>query len=206
MKDAKYVSVKEKPERHYYLPMAQTDGTQEMALHVRTRMDPQPFVVSLRAKLREIDPHVPLYDVKTLATEIDESLTQDRLVAWLSAALGVLATLLATIGLYGVIAFSVARRTREVGIRMALGAQRRDIFALVTKHVSLLVGAGLLVGILLAAAAGRLLSGALFGITPADPITFAGAAMLLALAAALAAYFPARRALRVNPSVALRCE
>ena len=206
VQDAKYVSLKEKPERHYYFPVAQNEGLAAMTLHVRSSADPRMLIDLLRAKMREIDPNVPLFDVKTLEAEIDDSLTQDRLVTWLSAGLGLLATLLATIGLYGVIAFSVARRTREVGIRMALGAQRGDIFGLIMKRVSLLVGAGLIAGGIVAAATARLVSGILFGITPADPATFAAAGLTLLGAAAVAAYLPARKALRVNPSVALRYE
>ena len=142
VKDAKYVSVREEPERHYYLPMAQNGVSLAMTLHVRTTSDPQMFVELLRSRVRAIDANVPLYNIKTLAAEIDDSLAQDRLVAWLSTALGLLATLLATIGLYGVIAFSVARRTREVGIRMALGAQRAHILALIMKRVGALLAAG----------------------------------------------------------------
>ncbi len=206
VKDAKYLSMKEEPVRHCYLPLAQSPVAVTMTLHLRTAANPQMIVDLLRAKVRAIDPNVPLFDVKTLAAEIDDSLAQDRLITWLSTALGVLATLLATIGLYGVIAFSVARRTREVGIRMALGAQRWDILGLVMKRVSLLVGAGLVAGMIVAAAGGRFLQGILFGVTAADPGTFLGAAAILMLAAAIAAYLPARRALRVNPSVALRYE
>jgi ABC-type antimicrobial peptide transport system permease subunit len=186
--------------------MTSLDGVTERTLHIRTAGEPRLLIDVLRARLREIDPNIPLFNVKTLQAGIDESLTQDRLVTWLSTALGLLATLLATIGLYGVIAFTVAQRTREVGIRMALGAQRLDIFGLIMKRVSLFVAGGLIAGLFLALAGSRLLEGILFGVGAGDPLTFALATIVLLLAAAFAAYLPARRALRVNPSVALRCE
>jgi predicted permease len=206
VKDAKYVSAKETPKRHIYLAAAQAERLIDMTLHIRSAGKVQFTMEQLRGKLREIDPNVPLYDVKTLETGIDEILASDRLITWLSTCLGVLATLLATIGLYGVIAFSVARRTREIGIRIALGAGRRALFFLIVKQVALLVSIGLGSGLILAAASCRFLGAILFGVTPADPVTFVSAVMILLSAAALAVYFPARRALRVDPSVALRCE
>ena len=206
VKDAKYVSAKETPKRHLYLAAAQAERLIDMTLHIRSAESVQFTMEQLREKLHEIDPNVPLYDVKTLETGIDEILASDRLITWLSTCLGILATLLAAIGLYGVIAFSVARRTREIGIRIALGASRRAVFFLIVKRVALLVSIGLGSGLILAAASSRFLGGILFGVTPADPITFLSAVMILLSAAALAVYFPARRALRIDPSMALRYE
>ncbi len=206
VRDAKYTTITEKPERQYYIPMSQNPELRDMTLHIRASGDPRLLVELLRSKIRAIDPNVPLFNVKTLEQGIDESLSHDRLVAWLSIALGALATALCAIGLYGVIAFSVARRTREVGIRMALGAQRRDILALIVKRVTLLLTGGVLIGAIGALAGTRVIGSLLFGVTPTDPGVFAAATAILLLAAAVAAYLPARRALQVNPSVALRYE
>ena len=128
------------------------------------------------------------------------------MITWLSTAFGILATLLATIGLYGVIAFSVAQRTREIGIRMALGARRFDVLRLILKQVVLLVLAGLALGAAISLGGVHLLGSLLYGIQSTDPLAFLGAALVLLAAAALAAYPPARRATRVNPTVALRYE
>jgi ABC-type antimicrobial peptide transport system permease subunit len=156
--------------------------------------------------MQRIDPNVPLYNITTLAAQLDESLSRDRLITWLSTAFGVLATLLATIGLYGVIAFSVAQRTREIGIRMALGAQRYNVLWLVLQQVVLLVLAGLALGAAVSLGGVRTLGSLLYEVQTTDPMAFVGAAAILLGAAALAAYSPARRATLVNPSIALRYE
>ena len=143
---------------------------------------------------------------KSLDDEIEESLVQERLVTWLSAAFGLLATLLAALGLYGVLAFSVARRTREIGIRVALGAQRRDVFKLIISHGMILVAIGVALGLAASIAISRLIATLLFGITPTNAPTFALAAAGLLLVALLACYLPARRATKVDPLVALRYE
>ncbi len=134
----------------------------DLTLHVKTTTEPQAVAEQLRAQLKAIDPHLPLYNIKTLGTEIDESLVQERLVTWLSAAFGVLATLLTALGLYGVLTFSVARRTREIGIRVALGAQRRDVFRLIMIRGVILVGVGVAVGLAASFAFSRLIGSLLF--------------------------------------------
>ncbi len=206
VQDAKYVSLKEKPQRHFYLPVAQQPRLFDLTLHVRTTSDARLFVSLLRQTLQQIDPNVPLYDVKTMAGQLDESLARDRLITWLSTAFGVLAALLAALGLYGVIAFSVAQRTREIGIRMALGAQRFDVLRLVLQQVVLLVLLGLALGTTISLGGVRLLGNLLYGIEATDPLAFVGATLLLIGAAALAALYPARRAASVNPTLALRYE
>ena len=138
--------------------------------------------------------------------ESKESLVQERLVTWLSTAFGLLATLLAALGLYGVLTFSVARRTREIGIRVALGAQRRDVFKLIISHGMILVAAGVVLGLAASIAISRLIATLLFGIAPTNAPTFVLAALGLLLVALLACYLPARRATKVDPLVALRYE
>jgi predicted permease len=206
VKDAQYVTMREDMRRHFYLPTTQEKVLTALTLHVKTDTDPRGVAESLRAELKSLDPHLPLYDIKTLSTEIDESLTQERLVTWLSSAFGVLATLLTALGLYGVLTFSVARRTREIGIRVALGAQRRDVFRLVMTRGVLLVGAGVLVGIGAALASSRLLESLLFGVRPNSVATLVIVSVGLVFVALVACYLPARRATQVDPLVALRYE
>ena len=206
VQDAKYVSLREKPKRHFYLPVAQQERIFDMTLHVRTTGEAGSLVGQLRRTLQQIDPNVPLYDIKTLRTELNDSLARDRLVTWLSSAFGVLATLLAAIGLYGVIAFSVAQRTREIGIRMALGARRPDVLGLVLRQVTNVVLLGLALGAVISLGGVRLLQSLLYEVRATDPLAFVGAAVILLGAAALAAYSPSRRATQVNPMVALRYE
>jgi ABC-type antimicrobial peptide transport system permease subunit len=153
-----------------------------------------------------MDPHLPLYNIKTLSTEIDESLVQERLVTWLSAAFGVLATLLTALGLYGVLTFSVARRTREIGIRVALGAQRRDVFQLIMIRGVILVGVGIAVGLGASFAFSRFLQTLLFGVSPNSVTTLVAVSAGLIAVGLLACYIPARRATKVDPMIALRYE
>ena len=206
VKDAKYVSLREKPNRQFYVPMAQQQRLFDMALHVRTIGEARPVVSALRDALRNIDPNVPLYHVTTLEDQIADSLSRDRLITWLSTAFGGLATVLATIGLYGVIAFSVAQRTHEIGVRMALGAQRRDVLRLILRQVALLILTGAAIGAVISLGGTRAVSSFLYGVKAVDPAAFVGAGAVILVAAALAAYSPARRATRVSPTVALRYE
>jgi len=143
---------------------------------------------------------------RTMEAQLDQSLLNDRLVATLSAAFGLLATLLAVIGLYGVMAFTVGRRTREIGVRMALGAVPGDVVWLVMREVLMLVGTGVVLGLAGAWGLGRLISSQLYGVTATDPVSIAAAATLLAAVALVAGYVPAWRATRVNPVLALRYE
>ncbi|MGZ8844125.1 MAG: ABC transporter permease [Pyrinomonadaceae bacterium] len=206
VKDAKYISLREPMRRHFYTPIMQEKNLLNLALQVRTSGDPESITGAVRNQVRELDPHLPLYDVKTLTAEIDQSLVQERLVTWLTTSFGVLATLLVVIGLYGVLSFSVVRRTREIGIRVALGAQRRDVFLMVIKQGMILVMAGAIAGTALSFALSRLISGLLFGISPTNALTFIAAAVGLILVALVACYIPARRATKVDPLVALRYE
>jgi ABC-type antimicrobial peptide transport system permease subunit len=206
VKDAQYVNLREDRRRHFYIPTAQDVTLTNLTLHVKTTADMAVVAEQLRAQLKAIDPHLPLYNIKTLSTEIDESLVQERLVTWLSAAFGLLATLLTALGLYGVLTFSVARRTREIGIRVALGAQRRDVFRLIMIHGVVLVAVGVAVGLAASVAFSRLIGALLFGVTPNSVTTLAVVSLGLIAVALLACYIPARRATKVDPLVALRYE
>ena len=161
---------------------------------------------SVRQIVRQLDANVPIYNPRTLEHQIDQSLLNDRLIATLSTAFGVLATILAVIGLYGVMAYSVARRTREIGVRMALGALPGDVIWLVMREVVVLVGSGIVLGLIASWGLGRVVGSQLYGVSGSDPMTIAGACLVLAAVAALAGYVPARRATRVNPVLALRYE
>lgn len=206
VEDAKYVTLNEKPRRHFYTPLAQEPRLFDMTLQVRTAGDSRRIADLIRSQVRELDPNLPIYAVTTLQVQIDDSLTGERLMTWLSSAFGILATLLAALGLSGVVAFSVARRTQEIGIRVALGARRSDILRLILTQTALPVVLGLAVGLASAFALSRVLTGMLYEVRPSDPLTYAAASLLLGGVAALAAYWPARRAAKVDPAMALRFE
>jgi predicted permease len=206
VRDAKYVNLREKPRRHFYTALAQQPRLFDMTLQVRTANDPRNIGDLVRAQVHDLDPNLPLYATTTLEIQIDNSLIAERLLSWLSSMFGMLATLLASVGLSGVVAFSVARRTREIGVRMALGAQRRDILFLAMSQMVPAVGLGLVVGLAAAYALNHLLGSMLYDVGSTDLATFAAAAILLATVAALAAYLPARRAAQVDPLMALRYE
>lgn len=206
VKDAQYVNLRENIRRHIYVPITQESQLTSLTLHVKTATEPQLVTEQLRAELKNLDPHLPLYNIKTLATEIDESLVQERMVTWLTAAFGILATLLTALGLYGVLTFSVARRTREIGIRVALGAQRGDVFRLIMIRGVILVCVGVAIGLAASFASSRLLSSLLFGVKPNSVSTLVGVSAGLVAIALLACYIPARRATKVDPMVALRYE
>ena len=175
-------------------------------MYVRTTSQPDAAFGSIRQVVRQLDANIPIYNLRTLDHQIDQSLLNDRLIATLSTAFGVLATLLAVIGLYGVMAFTVARRTREIGVRMALGAVQGDVVWLVMREVLVLVGTGVALGLVAAWGLSRVVSSQLYGMTANDPVTIVGAAAILGVVALLAGYIPARRATRVNPVLALRYE
>ncbi len=206
VKDAKYTNVRDEIPRTVYFAFMENDYAGGSVMYVRASGQPDAAFSAIRQAMRQLDPNIPMYRARTLEAQIDQSLLNDRLVATLSSAFGVLATLLAVIGLYGVMAYTVARRTREIGVRVALGAVQSDVVWLVMREVLLLVGSGMALGLIAALALGRYVSSLLYDVGNADPLTIAIALGLLGAVAALAGYIPARRATRVNPVLALRYE
>jgi predicted permease len=204
--DAKYMNLREDVQRQVFVPFLASDFVSGMHGYVRTEMAPEQVFALVRQEIHKLDPDLPVYNFRTFETQVDRSLAAERAVASLSAAFGFVATVLAVIGLYGVMAYTVARRTREIGIRMALGAVRGNVVWLVMREVLLLVGAGVALGVPAAVGLSRLVESQLFGIRPHDPMTLVAATLGLAGVSAAAGYLPARRATRVNPVQALRYE
>ncbi len=190
-----------------YYPFNQNSDTY-FSLVARTSQDEKSLLMSLAAAVHEIDPGIGVSDIATMADRINESPSAylHRSSAWLVGGFAFLALLLGVVGLYGVIAYSVSQRTREIGVRMALGAQRSSVYQLIMKEAGWLVGAGIAAGLLCSIAAATLIRGLLFGVRTWDAATLAAVSAVLAIAAMLASYIPARRAARVDPMVALRYE
>ncbi len=201
--DTLYEGPREGVRRQVFIP---NYGNTGVTFYVRTSTGPHTAYSALRAEVRKLDAAMPVYQLKTLEAQLDETLLTDRLIALLSGGFGLLATLLAAIGLYGVMAFVVARRTKEMGIRFALGAQRGSVIWLVMKEVLLLLVIGLAIGVPSAMALGRYVSTQLYGIQGSDPWIAGTTVMLLTAVAAFAGLIPAQRASRIDPMLALRFE
>ncbi len=206
VRDSKYTGVRDEIPRTIFFPLLEERTPSSINMYVRTTADPATVFNAARRTVRDLDASIPVYNLRTLERQIDRSLVIERFVATLSTAFGVLATLLAVVGLYGVMAFTVARRTREIGVRMALGAVQGDVVWLVMREVIVLVGCGMVLGLAAAWGLGRLVGAQLYGVTPNDPVTIASAVGILAAVSLAAGYIPALRATRVNPVRALRYE
>ena len=198
-KDAKYESLRKESPETVYAPFRQNlHSVGAMHFEVRTAGNPSAMIPAVRQVVEELDRNLPLYDVKTQTQQVDELLLQERLFAKLSSFFGALALLLACVGLYGILSYAVARRTSEIGIRMALGAQRANILGMVLRETLLLVVIGVAVGVPAALAASRLASspmaGLLFGLKATDPVTIVFATVVMVAVAAIAGFLPARRA------------
>jgi predicted permease len=206
VEDSLYEGPRQGVRRQVFFPFSQMNQSVGTAFYVRTTADPSVMVATLRKTVRDLDASVPLYEVKTLENQLDETLGTERLTATLSTAFGVLATLLAAVGLYGVMALTVARRTREIGLRMAVGAPRGAVLWMVMKEALVLCGVGLALGIPVAWASSRLVGSSLFGVAPADAWTAASATTILVVVTMVAGLLPARRASMIDPIRALRQE
>lgn len=191
----------------FYVPVTQPAASiSAVTFVIRSRGDMARALADVRRTLQQLEPAMPIARAGALSAAIDERLVQDRLLARLSIAFGVVGVLLAAIGLYGVLSFGVTRRTTEIAIRKALGAQHATVIAMIPRETGWLLVVGLVAGSALSLATIRLITSRLYGLTPNDPATFAGAVVGLAIVAALAGWLPARRASSVEPLVALRYE
>ncbi len=203
--DGKYFSLAEERSPAYWAPL-EIWYSANASLVARTRLSGMQAVRLIEEAARDLDPALPLYSAGTLLERLDLPLFPARMAASALGAFGVLALVLAATGIYGVMAYAISRRTREIGIRMAIGANRSQVLAIVARRALLLFGSGIAAGLVLALAAGRFLEQILYGVRPADPATLAIVLLLMAAIASLACWIPARRAMRINPITALRQE
>ena len=206
VKDIKYTNLRDEIPEQAYIPYMGSRFLGGMTVYIRTGVDPNLLMPSVREKVRELNPNLPIYALRTTETQISNSLTTERMIASLSTVFGFLATLLAVIGLYGVMSYTVAQRTREIGIRMALGAEQGNVVWMVMREVLRLIGIGVVAGVPAALALTQVVKSQLFGLTGHDPRTLAIATVALTVVACAAGYIPALRASRLDPMKALRYE
>jgi predicted permease len=206
VRDGKAASLREEVKRFAYVPYLQREELSSMTFYVRSAGGDDTLLGRVPGIVRQVDASLPATQLRSMRAQISESLFAERLVAALSATFGLLATVLAALGLYGVMAYAVSQRTREIGIRMALGARRSTVLGMVLRDVALLVGLGVALGLPGGYGLGRVVQSQLFGLRALDPATFAIATGTLLVTAFVAGYLPARRATRVDPMVALRYE
>ncbi|MGH9768485.1 MAG: ABC transporter permease [Blastocatellia bacterium] len=205
VKDGKYWTLGEAPKPFVYFPIAR-EYNGNMSLVVHTGVEPQSVINAIRREVERLDANLPLYDVKTMSEHMRFSLLPLRTGAWAAGGFALLALALAGLGIYGVMAYAVSQRTREIGIRMALGARGGDVMRLVVKQGMWLALVGLAIGLAGALVLTRLMSSVLYGVSATDLVTFAGVTLLLGLVVLIACYLPARRATKVDPMTALRWE
>lgn len=205
-RDAKYSDVKRAIGAQFFTPYRQAESMGFGNFYVRTALDPEQLLTAIPAAVKRLDPNLPVNNLKTMEQQIRENVFMDRMISVLSAGFALLATLLAAVGLYGVLAYTVAQRTREFGVRMALGADGTRVRSLVLRQVALMAAIGGAVGLAAALGIGRAAESLLFEITGFDPMVVAGAVLLLAVVTFAAGYLPALRASRIDPMRALRYE
>jgi predicted permease len=206
VKDAKYSDMREAPPRAYYTPYRQDKQQGVLHFYVRTAITPEQIAAQIRREVATLDANLPIRDLKTMQNQIEENLFAERLLSSLTGSFAALATVLAAIGLYGVLAYNVARRTREIGIRMALGAETGHVRGLMIKEVAFMLAIGTAIGLAASVGAGRLVRSQLYGLEFWDPLIYLSSAAALWFIALAAAYIPTRRATNVDPMVALRYE
>jgi len=204
-KDVKNRSLREAPRPFLYLPLLQ-DYRSNMILVARTTNEPETMFHAIQTEVAELDPEIPMFDVKTLEEHIGVSLFLQRMAATLLSIFGLLALSLAALGLYGVMAYAVSQRTREMGIRVAVGATQGNVLKLVIGQGLMLCVVGMIGGLIIASVVTRFSIHLLYGVSATDPVTFCSVGLLLMVVASLACYFPARRATRIDPMIALRVE
>ena len=204
--DAKYGGLREQPGPMFYLPLFQNFQDRPYCVHARIAGNPSAVIAAMRREIQAMDPDISVYKARTINEVIDGLLQHDRLFAVLASVFGLLALVLTSIGVYGVVAYQITRRTGEVGIRMALGAQRRDVLWMFMRETLVVLAVGAALGVPAALAAAYALRSLLFGLGPSDPVTIIWAIVALVGAGALAGFLPARRATKVDPMVALRHE
>jgi predicted permease len=206
VKKSHHSGVKEEIQPFVYIPYSQEKNVGALTFYVRTAQDPLTIAAAVRRAVSELDASLPVGDFRTFERQIDRQFAPDRLIATLAAIFGALATALAAIGIYGLLAYTVTQRTREIGIRMALGADGKLIVALLLKDVAVLIAVGVVLGLPVSYALGRLIDSLLYSAKAFEALGIAGALSLLLLVTLIASYLPARRATRVDPLVALRYE
>jgi predicted permease len=204
--DTRYSALRDEPPPQYYLPYIQQAGAGGLTYEIRTRSDPSSMVPALRKVVQSIDPDLPMNEIRTQQEQIDANMQMERTFAALTAGFGVLALLLACVGIYGVMAYSVANRTNEIGIRLALGALPGQVLGMVLREATWISLAGVGVGLAAALGLARLVKSMLYGLQPNDPVSLISGAVLLLAVGLAASWIPARRAAGVEPMVALRHE
>jgi ABC-type antimicrobial peptide transport system permease subunit len=206
VKDVKYTNLRDEIPVQAFVPYMGSRYLSDMTVYLRTVGEPNQLMTSIRSKVRETDANLPIYAMRTMDEQISNSLSTERMVASLSTVFGFVATVLAIIGLYGVMSYSVSQRTREIGIRMALGAEQGKVVGMVMREVLILIVIGVGVGVPAALALTKLVKSQLYGLEARDPWTLGVATALLVFVACAAGYIPALRASRVDPMKALRYE
>jgi predicted permease len=204
--DVRYATLRADPPPQFIVPYVQQTQVEGMTYEIRTRMKPASIVSALRRAVQQIDPDLPLMNIRTQDQQIESALQQERLFVTLTSGFGLLALALAAVGIYGVMAYSVAQRTSEIGIRLALGAEPAQVSGMILRESSWLAGIGILAGLVCAIALTRLIKSMLYGIAPYDPVTLGCGVALLLLVALASSWIPARRAAGVQPMQALRHE